>query len=81
MEHAIIQSRPQFFKSEDLHLCDSYFQYYFSLFDLFLRRKACYSGLRSRLLYFLLKPTLSTSSTIVGFFLILKQPLYTNSKN
>lgn len=81
MEHAIIQSRSQFFKSENLHFCDSYFQYYFSPFDLFLRRKACDSGLKSHSLYFLPKPTLSISSTIVGFFLILKQPLYTNSKN
>ena len=81
MEHAIIQSRTQFLESENLHFCDSYFQYYFSLYDLYLRRKACDTGLKSRLLYFLLKPTLSISSTIVGFFLISKQPLYTNSKN
>ncbi len=81
MEHAIIQSRQQFLESGDLHFCDSYFQYYFSRFDLFLRRKACDSGLKSHLLYFILKPTLSILSTIVGFFLILKQPLYTNSKN
>ena len=81
MEHAIIQSRQQFLKSGDLHFYDSHSRNYFSLFDLFLRRKACDSGLDSHLLYFLPKPTLSILSTIVGFFLILKQPLYTNSKN
>ena len=81
MEHAIIQSRPHLLESENLHFCDSYFNIYFSIFDLFMRRKACDSGLKSHLLYFTSKPTLSALSTIVGFFLILKQPLYTNSKN
>ncbi len=81
MEHVIIQSRPLSLESEILHFYDSHFHNYFSLFDLFLRRKACDTGLKSLLLYFILKPTLSISSTIVGFFLILKQPLYTNSKN
>ncbi len=72
MKHAITQSRTQFFKSENLHFCDSYFQYYFSLYDSSLRRKACDTGIKSHLLYFLLKPTLSISSTIVGFFFDIK---------
>ena len=81
MEHAIIQSREQFLKSGDLHFYDSHSRNYFSLFDLFLRRKACDSSLKSHLLYCILKPTLSITSTIVGFFSILQQLYYTNSKN
>lgn len=81
MEHVIIQSSPSSLKSENLHFYDFHFHNYFSLLDLFLRRKAYDSGFKSHLLYFILKPTVSILSTIVGFFLILEQPLYTNSKN
>ena len=76
MKHAIIQSRQSIYKSENLHFCNFHFHNYFSLFNLFLRRKAFDSGFKSYLLYFLLKPTLSITPTVVGFFLISKQPLY-----